>query len=137
MELKEDTLTITTTAMIFIFDKSLFITWGIDEGGLFEIFPNRPLTLDLPSHLWYNNDTRILLYCREFHNRLPVAVARRFGSFFRIINRNFWTWHELPKPTNELHFRADLVIVQPDGSTSVKHMDESWAKLLVFQLFYK
>ena len=47
------------------------------------------------------------------------------------------TWHELPKPTNELHFRADLVIVQPDGSTSVKHMDESWAKLLVFQLFYK
>ena len=137
VELKEDTLTITTTAVICTFDKSLFITWGIDTGGAFEIFPNRPLTLDLPSHLWYNNDTRILLYCREFHNRYPVAVARRFGSFFRIINRNFWTWHELSKPTNELHFRADLVIVQPDGSTSVKHMDESWAKLLVFQLFYK
>ena len=137
VELKEDTLTITTTAMIFIFDKSLFITWNIDEGGSFEIYPNRPLTLNLPPHLWYNNDTRILLYCREFHNRLPVAVARRFGSFFRIINRNFWTWHGLPKPTNELHFRADLVIVQSDGTATVKHMDESWTKLMIFQLFYK
>lgn len=135
VELKEDTLTITTTALIFTFDKSLFITWGIDEGGLFNITPREPLTLNLPPHLWYNNDTRIHLYCREFHNRFPVA--RRFGSFFRIINRNFWTWHELLKPTNELHFRVDLVVVQQDGTASVKHMDENWAKLMVFQLFYK
>ena len=136
-ELKGDTLKITTAAALLHFDKTLFVTWGIDTGGFFNISPTSPLSLSLPPHLWYNNDTRILLYCREFHNRYPVAVARRFGSFFRIINRNFWTWHELPKPTNELHFHADLVIIQQDGSISKTHMNERWIRMMIFQLFYK
>lgn len=137
VELKGDTLVINTTATRFVFEKTLFITWGLQESGSFVTKPTTPTAITLPPHLWYNNDTRIHLYCKEFHNRYPVAVARRFGSLFRIINRNFWTWHEFLKPTNELHFRGDLVIVQQDGSISNKPLPDAWTDLVLFQLFYK
>lgn len=134
---ENDELVIETKADAFVFSHSLFITLGIDDGGHFTATPTSTRRINIQSHLWYNNDSRINLYCKEYHERYPIAVARRLGDCFEVINRAFWTWHELEKVSNELHFRAELVIVHQDGSVHTQAFPENWGPLLIYQLFYK
>lgn len=93
------------------------------------------ITFRVDPNYWHNDDARLNIYCKEYHDRIPVAVARRIDNYYQIVNRVFWAWHEFEKAANELHFRVDRVITYPDGSVSC----EPWPanKELLLQLFYK
>lgn len=95
------------------------------EVGIYHIDPN----------VWYNDNARLHIYCKEYHDRIPVAVARRIRNYYQIVNRVFWAWHEFEKAANELHFRVERVITYPDGTVAV----DEWPadKELLLQLFYK
>lgn len=107
--------------------------FGEDPHKVYIVNMNRAQTFPVDPGKWYNEDSRVYLYCTEFHDRFPVA--RRLGGYYQIINRAFWAWHELEKASNELHFRAERVIAYPDGST----FRGPWpaGKELLLQLFYK
>ena len=114
---------------------NLFNVLGEDPHKVYIVNMDNAQSFPVDPDKWYNEDSRIYLYCTEFHDRYPVAVARRLGGYYQIINRVFWAWHELEKANNELHFRAERVIAYPDGST----FRGPWPsdKELLFQLFYK
>lgn len=97
-----------------------------------------PVTVKYPPSIWYNKDSRIAIYCCEFHNRYPIIVARRIGECYQIINPVYWAWHQLPKATNELHFRAEEIITSPYGATTVQPLEVDEGLLQpIFKLFYK
>ena len=114
---------------------NLFNVLGEDPHKVYIVHMDHAQSFPVDPDKWYNEDSRIYLYCAEFHDRYPVVVARRLGGYYQIINRAFWTWHELEKDNNELHFRAERVITYPDGSI----FRGPWPtnKELLFQLFYK
>ena len=91
-----------------------------------------------PSNIWYNKDSRINIYCREYHNRYPIVSARRIDEYYQIINPVYWVWHELNKPSNELHFRAEEIITSPYGTTTTRPLEVDEGLLQpIFKLFYK
>ena len=131
-----DDLILETEAIYFRFNADIFLGLKLGNGEeRIEVQMDRPLRLKIDPSTWYNEDSRLNLYCLEYHERYPVAVARRFGNYYQIINRSFWSWHELEKATNTLHFRAERVIAYPDGTKSITE----WPKTneLLIQLFYK
>lgn len=111
--------------------------FNTDSTNLYEKYqckPGETMTFKLKSNVLYNEDARLNIYCKEYHNRYPVAVARRIDNYYQIINQMFWSWHELQKPTNELHFRIEKIVAYPDGTRSKSEWTDD---AFIVQLFYK
>ncbi|EFO61790.1 Hypothetical protein GLP15_2182 [Giardia lamblia P15] len=102
------------------------------------ILKRNELRVQYPSNIWYNKDSRINIYCREYHNRYPIVTVRRIDGYYQIINPVYWVWHELNKPTNELTFRAEEIITDPYGKTTTQPLEVDKDLLKpIFKLFYK
>ena len=139
IEVKIDKNDIQIKVNIGIFKMNDFLRIFVKPGGnliaQYVIEYGTPRTFTVDPSIWYNDNARLNIYCKEYHERLPIAVARRINDYYQIVNRAFWSWHEFEKATNTLHFRVDRIIMYPDGSVS----HEPWPvdKELLLQLFYK
>lgn len=97
---------------------------------------NRSARIEIRPECLYTQDQRLLIFCKEYNDAEPIAVARRNMSTFRIINPNFWSWHELEKPTKTLTFHYQLISNHGDGlitTVSILPGDSE----IVTNLFYK
>lgn len=136
-----DYLVLMTAATMLTISPDFITAWHLRQTSVIKLYEMiSPTTrIKIPPYVWYNKDSRINLYCKEYHERYPIVSARRIHDRYQVINPLFWSWHELEKPTNELHFRADHIVTYPDGSTDVRPFSDKiegdWAP--VFQLFYK
>ena len=113
----------------------IFVERGGDLREEVTVEPYQTRIFNIEPDLLYADNARLNIYCKEYHDRFPIAVARRINDYYQIVNRAFWSWHEFEKATNILHFRVDRIIMYPDGSVS----HEPWPvdKELLLQLFYK
>lgn len=95
-----------------------------------------PFHLTINPNMFYNEDEVIEIYCSEFHTKEPLAVGRRIGNSFRIINRNFWNWFELEKTTNVLNFFYRIITYFSHNEKVVTNKLPPASDLIV-KLFYK
>lgn len=136
-----DDLVLMTTVTMLMITPDFITAWHIRKTDLIKLYEViSPTTrIKIPPYVWYNKDSRINLYCKEYHERYPIVSARRIHDRYQVINPLFWAWHELEKPTNKLHFRADHIVTYPDGSVDARPFSAKikgdWAP--IFQLFYK
>lgn len=141
-EVDGDYLVLMTAASLVTITSDFITAWQKTDGNysilLYGII-SPTVRIRIPPYVWYNKDSRINLYCKEYHERYPIVSARRIHDRYQVINPLFWSWCELEKPTNELHFRADQIITYPDGSSDIRpfadKLEGDWAP--AFQLFYK
>ena len=137
VRIDNDTIIIETTIGTLVMNDFLQCFYNNDSKNLYEEHTFKPDTstvIKLKPNILYNEDARLNIYCKEYHNRYPVAVARRIDNYYQIVNQMFWSWHELQKPTNELHFRIEKIVAYPDGTRSKSEWTDD---AFIVQLFYK
>lgn len=95
-----------------------------------------PVRLTINPNMFYNEDEVIEIYCTQFHTKEPLAVGRRIGNSFRIVNRNFWTWSQLEKSTNVLSFFYRVITYFTHDEKAITNKLPPSSDLII-KLFYK